>query len=463
MVVLARQRVVCANDCAREFGIKAGMSTSTVHALLGDTGHRVLERDIAAEASSLQHLQAWAYSITPALECWQQDCLQLEISGCLTLFGGLERLVNTAIQDLQRRGFEVSIGVAPTRRAAWLLSHSELALATAVEAPLEDRISDLTLDYLEEFPKAVTDLHRAGIHTFGDLLKLPAHSLGKRCGAPFQYWLEQMLGTRAEAAIHYQPPPAFQDALWFGFEIRNQQELHPAMQDLLQRLSAFLRNTQLNTQNIEWQMLRMRGTPLKLPIHSSTAQLNWQVWLELSKLRLEQQQLPDNVEGLGLSVTEFDALSQLDDDLFNTARNKEPLHQLTDRFRSRLGLQAVKQLSLREEHIPEQSCYQDSGTVVQRSQSNAHSGSSVLSNQPAGQQRPFWLFAEPQPARKEGEQLYWNGKLKLIYGPERIEDGWWQPAPVSRDYYIAQGADGQPLWVFEDRRNRCWFVHGVFA
>ena len=47
-------------------------------------------------------------------------------------------------------------------------------------------------------------------------------------------------------------------------------------------------------------------------------------------------------------------------------------------------------------------------------------------------------------------------------GPERIEDLWWQQ-PVSRDYYIARGRGGQYYWLFHDRRQRCWYLHGLFA
>ncbi len=69
-------------------------------------------------------------------------------------------------------------------------------------------------------------------------------------------------------------------------------------------------------------------------------------------------------------------------------------------------------------------------------------------------------MAEPQPARQQQGKLYWNGSLELLHGPERIEDNWWQQ-PVSRDYYIAQQENGQPLWLYQDRHTRLWYVHGI--
>ena len=75
VVVLARQRVLRANDCAGSLGIREGMSTSTVRALLADEPAQLLERDTAAEVRCLQQLCCWSYSITPSLHIQGEDCL----------------------------------------------------------------------------------------------------------------------------------------------------------------------------------------------------------------------------------------------------------------------------------------------------------------------------------------------------------------------------------------------------
>jgi protein ImuB len=53
--------------------------------------------------------------------------------------------------------------------------------------------------------------------------------------------------------------------------------------------------------------------------------------------------------------------------------------------------------------------------------------------------------------------------LILEQGPERIESGWWDGKGVTRDYYIARRARGARWWVFQERRTRAWYLHGVFA
>ena len=93
VVVLAAQRVIRANDCAAALGIRHDMGTATVRALAGAEPLRLLQRDEQAEQRCLQQLCCWAYSITPTLYTWQADCLQLEIGGCLSLFRGLDALL----------------------------------------------------------------------------------------------------------------------------------------------------------------------------------------------------------------------------------------------------------------------------------------------------------------------------------------------------------------------------------
>jgi protein ImuB len=62
-----------------------------------------------------------------------------------------------------------------------------------------------------------------------------------------------------------------------------------------------------------------------------------------------------------------------------------------------------------------------------------------------------------------------SGALLLEQGPERIESGWWDGKGIARDYYIAHQVHdshqtrGARLWVFQERRSKCWYVHGVFA
>tara|TARA_R110002110_G_scaffold415765_3_gene655317 strand:+ start:86675 stop:88027 length:1353 start_codon:yes stop_codon:yes gene_type:complete len=450
-VVIAKHRVISANDSAVEIGISPGMSSATVRALAGTMPVQLLERDEEAEQRCLQQLCCWAYSITPALHTWRKDCLQLEIGGCLTLFHGLDALLTEVEAGISSRGYRAAYGLAATPKAAWLLSFSDGAAATAMEQPLEQRLAPLPLELLQDFPKEVDSLRRAGLHTFGDLLALPQAALSRRCGKTFTRFLQQVLGQQQDLQADYLPPPVFNDEYWFGYEVKINDELLPAVQILLQSLCRFLRNTQLQTNMITWQLAGIDHQLQQIQISSSTSHSDWKSWYQLTCLRFEQLQLKSSVEGLSLQCEQLSAGQAESIDLFSPHNQREPLASLLDRLRGRLGLQAVAKVGCRDEHLPELALQLGNEVPASKIDVTTHC-----------KQRPFWLMPQPQPLRQQHGTLYWHGALTLLYGPERIEDNWWREA-VSRDYYIARARDGQPYWVFYDRLAQCWYIQGIFA
>lgn len=450
VVVLARQRVLRANDCAAGLGIREGMAAATVRALAGSEPLQLLTRDQDAEQHCLQQLCCWAYGITPTLHPWRGDCLQLEIGGCLALFRSLEALLQTVHCGIQLRGYRVETGLAPTPKAAWLLSFGTREPAAGGTEGWQEQLKDLPLTLLEDFPKEVAALRRAGLQRLGDMLALPESALARRCGKPLVHWLRQLLGRETDLQADYLPPAHFSDQHWFGYDVKTTAELLPAVQQLLQALCGFLRQAQLQTEEIEWQLVAVDRQVQYLQVRSSSRHSDWENWYQLTRLQLDRLQLRTGIEGLALECRQLLAGRSASIDLFSPHNQREPMQALLDRLRNRLGLQAILGIGCRDEHLPELAL---------------HVGSEATVAPPAGQpcaRRPFWLLPEPQPVRWTQGQLHWQGPLQLVGGPERIEDNWWQE-PVSRDYYIARGCRGQYYWLFHDRRRRQWYIHGLFA
>jgi protein ImuB len=452
VVVISAQRVLRANDCAAALGILEGMGTATVRALAADEPVQLLERDKAAEQRCLQQLCCWAYSITPALHTWRTDCLLLEVGSCLSLFQGLDRLLANVATGIGSRGYRASQGLAPTPRAAWLMSFADGANAMAADQRLEERLAPLPLSLLEDFNTTVHSLRRAGMHTLGDVLALPSSALARRCGREFSHFLQQVLGQHEDLHNHYQPPAEFSDEYWFGYEVKTNAELMPAIQQLLQSLCHFLRNTQLYTSEITWRLIGIDSKLRDIDVRSTSSHSDWRSWYQLTRIHLEQIQLDTGAEGLTLKCTQLRTGELNNIDLFSPMGQREPLAALLDRLQSRLGRQAIQKIGCRDEHLPELA------TLV----SNDHPGDEDSSEDHCAQ-RPFWLMPQPQRLRHHGKRLYWNGPMELVYGPERIEDNWWRE-PVSRDYYIAEtSSGGQHYWIFRDRLAGQWYIQGVFA
>lgn len=453
LVILEKQRVLRADDRATEAGIKPGQSVATVRALAEQV--TLLERDPAAEEHCQQQLCCWAYNISPSLCSYGQDSLLLEVGSCLALYRGLDNLLAKVRSDLSCRAYSYCSGLAATPKAAWLLSHVEPDQQQTdqqqAQTSLEQQLAPLPLKLLTDFPRQVDALAKAGLWYFSDILALPQQALARRCGREFAHLLQQILGLAEDRQLDFQPPARFSDDYWFGYEVKANQELQPAIQLLLQTLCQFLRRTQLQCQQIEWRLYGINHQLRSFEVRSSLPQSGWQEWYRLTQIKVEQLQLDIGVEWVSLHCEQLVAGQAHNHDLFNQSQQREPLHSLLDRLQNRLGLQSVEKIACRDEHLPEFAGY---------SSADKHTEPTADSTNPG--QRPFWLMPQPQALRQSKQQLYWNGQLTLLQGPERIEDNWWLDA-VSRDYYVAKDPQGQQYWVFRDRLCKHWYIQGIFA
>jgi len=451
-VVIEASRVVTCDDEVEALGVTTGLKQSTVSGLLSGHPLQLLSRDREKEHQTLKRLRQWAYSITPTLSLWRDDCLQLEISRCLLVHGGLEALLKKIAIEFDQRGFSVFAGVGPSRESAWLLSQFNRASVASIAdqgLPLESQLSPIPLSYLDEFPKDTAALAKAGVRTFKDLLTLQSTSVKQRCSHEFSSWIDRLL-CRVEVALEdFQPEPEYNDITWLGYGSKNNQELIPAMEALLEKLSLFLRHTQLETPQLRWVFIPTQGQHTALDIRSSECHNNPKRWLEQSQLKLDQMTFEDLIEGIQLEACELAPAQHRTQDLFLESKHQEPLSQLIDRLRSRLGFQAVTHIYERAEHLPEFCSYADPNQLTTKA------------DDASTRNRPFWLLTAPQPISQRGNQLYWMDALDIVKGPERLEDYWWSQ-PTSRDYYIAKTGSGQPVWIFQDRHSRCWFLHGLF-
>ena len=84
------------------------------------------------------------------------------------------------------------------------------------------------------------------------------------------HYLRQVTGREADLEPDYQPPQQFSDQYWFGYEVKTTAELLPAIEQLLQSLCGFLRQTQLQSSRIDWQLLAVDRQTQNLQVRSSS-------------------------------------------------------------------------------------------------------------------------------------------------------------------------------------------------
>ncbi len=53
-------------------------------------------------------------------------------------------------------------------------------------------------------------------------------------------------------------------------------------------------------------------------------------------------------------------------------------------------------------------------------------------------------------------------RVASAHGPTRLEGEWWTEAPMARDYFEVETEDGGHYWLYRDRADGRFYLHGVF-
>jgi protein ImuB len=192
---------------------------------------------------------------------------------------------------------------------------------------------------------------------------------------------------------------------------------------------------------------------------------------ELIELQLEQQVLPAEVSGIRLHAKELRPLGARQQLFFDDEGDAAELAVLLERMAGRLGEAATLRPRLREEHQPELAVRWHSALT---NRPCATAVPAVLDTDPGSSPKTRPLFLRPQPVPVQVVSLFpegppirfqWNGveyAIARCRGPERIETGWWRQCHVRRDYYMVETNDGRWFWLFRERKDGAWFLHGEF-
>mgnify|MGYP001047716766 CR=1 FL=1 len=462
MAVEQNKRIWMASKGAVSLGIKPGMKSALVSALVADEkGCDLHRRDPEKETEMLKRLASWAYSRTPYIQRYQEDTLVLEVSRCLRLFGGVESLISELCDSLDHMPYSYEMGMAHTAKGAWLLSFQKHELRDQdSQALFVSRLRQSPLDLLCEQGQAVTSLQKMGLKTLGEVLDLPSTALGKRFGKDFQSYLQELVGGIEKPPLVYQANEPFCRQVPFAWPVARTDLLELPAKQLLQQLVDYLVRQQLQCQKISWNFYSSQGDKHSIEIGCERVHRHWELLFDLTRIRLEQLELNFEVELLELECRETSPVNLGSDSLFawESARIQGNVESLVARLQTRMGRNQLYQVQVRAEHLPELAQTLELPFETQEVKEEAI---------PRGT-RPCWLLPKPQLLKRRGNLLYWNDQqinksLKIIDGPERIEGYWWQQ-PEARDYFVARRDDSVHCWVYRELNDQQkWYAQGVFA
>jgi protein ImuB len=474
LVVIQKKQVVFANALAEEAGARIHMDTTTAQLL---SGCDPVERDQEREQLALQQLSEQLYQFSPYIDRYCSDQLAqsgllLEISSCLKLFGGLKALVEKIAAYLTNTPYGFEFGLAHSAKAAWLLSFVKYDITgDETKSIFIKRLNSLPIDLLFDYPQAMEVLSKTGFKTFADLAKQiegkSISSFRKRLGQTFtdslreiyaidQNFLQNPLFEKPREI--YRPDEWFEDEIQFEYPVTIVDQLKPVIENLLFKLSEYLRKRQQQCQYIEWCISDIYRKTESIQVNSDTPQSHWQLLYDLTLIQFDNRELPFEVDSLKLVCRHRMPLQQRSQalDFEQDRRKKRSLQDFAvtiAKLKARLGDTAVYKISYHDSRVPELT------TVMV---ALAEQCTQKLPDIHLNALRPTWLLSQPELIEQRRHRLYWHGYLSILVGPERIIGNWWEEA-VARDYYLAKRHDNLPVWIFLNLYDKHWYVHGVFA
>jgi protein ImuB len=301
------------------------------------------------------------------------------------------------------------------------------------------------------------------------LRRLPRAGLTRRFGKELLRELDRGYGAEAEVHSWFEAPENFNAKLELPSSVESTEALLFAARRLLLQLTGWLTARHAAVISITL-LLRHdsirhhdhRISPLTIVLGTPTRDSEHLTLL--LRERLAQLELIAPVIEIGLKAEQIVMQAAPNTELFPTpASDAESTGRLVERLQSRLGADAVRQLSIVADHRPERSVAMP---AVNGRPDKRRSKDVVLPHSASA--RPTWLLQQPLALMARQHKPFYQSPLTLLSGPERIEAGWWDDALASRDYFIAHNEQHQLLWIFrlrtmDEASGSGWFLHGYFG
>lgn len=446
-------QVLQLNDIAKSQGMTRGMGLATAASLCSNL--HVIEYQSNIEQQHLEQLAHHCYQHIADIVLCPPQGLIFRLSPMLRLYKDVMSCWLAIKNLIEQVSPHYYLAIAHSPMAAQCLARQQaitqitnLALDDD-RAKIKDQLTNVSLAATNLPKKSIDKLSRIGVDKLGSLLDIPLKELARRFDIDVVNTLGKITGQLRAPLSFYQPQDTFSYYLELHFDIQTTGLLEKPLQHLFGKLSHYLIARELVVKRL-CLCLSLRDTPdISIEIDTAQGEQQQEKLIQLVQLKLERLTLNAPVTGLTLISNVLLAKQTISGNLFSPAvesSNQLTCEQLVSLLQAKLGQEGVERISQHPEHAPEQANRQQpiANESVEQHQYTC-AGTTLL--------RPSYLLATPLP---------WHEPVTIVHGPERIDTQWWQPMPITRDYYIARNKQQQWCWLFKTPSGQ-WFIHGYFG
>ena len=509
-------RVASVSPLARRLGIRPGMPLAEAQATAGLPQGCPADRqggespkkgklrlqlehdDPLSDREHLLELAAWCERYSPLVgleDTLRPSSLLIDVTGLTPLFGGESSLLSRVTHELRQQQYTPRLALANTIGAAWALAHfwaptqnthqvaESQPPSSVIVSPgqLLPKLVDLPIAALRLDDATISTLAQLGLTQIQHLVSLPRTGLQQRFGRSVLTRLDQALGRTEEILQVVHPPEEFIVDWRLDHPTDRPAQIDFVLATLTQRLEAQLAEQQRGCLELAIHFHNEHGKSQTQRVSFFAPNCSSQHLLEMIRMHLEHIQLTAPVARIQIEALRTERLSGQQQTLFGENQSGELSQEaaaLIDRLASRLGRQAVIRTTLRADAQPEQAWsaipWVGNASYRPTTRGGTRTGSVSL---PDTLHRPLLLQAQPQPldilpplttppTRFQITGATWAQaichEVRQVWGPERIETGWWRQQGIRRDYYRIETTLGSRFWIFQRISDLAWFWQGEF-
>ena len=414
---------------------------------------------------ALRALAIWALNFTPRVAIGDGAVL-MEVEASTRLFGGKRALRDRVFAESQELGAS-SIAWAPNSLAALALARA--GIENGFKKPLEAMLDGLPMLTLSAAAPHQLTLAHIGCRTLGDIHRLPRGGVSRRFDKALLRAMDQAYGLQPEAHAWVVVPDSFHARLELMFRV----DLAPAMlfgaRRLLLQMTGWLAARHCGTTafTLKWAHDTMRskdaGEGGELTVRTAEPTRDIEHLCRLLAENLAKVEMLAPAGDLELIALDVQPLREASGSLLpDSVRDGESLHLVLERLAARLGPDRVLRPVTTADHRPEWMCqWQAAPEPLPRKLAPS-----------TAMPQPTFVLAVPLKLAVRGNRPVFQGELKLLVGPQRVEGGWWDrdaadqaSRNVARDYWVALSEHAGVLWIYQTRMDdeTAWFLHGNFA
>lgn len=442
-----KRKIIAYNNLSKDYGIDKTISLSTALAMCPDL--IIKERNSSQEKKLLNNLAIIGYQFTADITI-ENHALCLEISKSKRLFRGYNNLLCLIHEKISLYKIFAINGFGINPLIAKILCKNKF----------QKNLPNLNNVYkeLNKIPAIkITDnlntrkiFSQLGIQSIKDLIDIPISLLSERFNSDLISNLEILLNKKQQILCKFKPSKTFHDEIQYINGLTNKESLIFPMKSLLKSLNEYLIAIHCRCSQIIWEFTTPLNVNITMKIKLSRSKNDWSELLNLSRIKLDNINLPKVVEKVSLYCADLIEDKKINNEIFNDNKNKSQYKgNLVDSIVAKVGEKALFTLLTKNEHIPEKA-----GSITKFDMKQ------FFEQQTTENTRPLWLLKTPNPIKFLNGKLYFKSPITILSGPERINDNWWENNQ-QLDYYIARDEEGTNYWIYKSGVK--WFIHGIFS